>query len=108
MVAPSSAANPGPSAADTTLVKALARAFRWRRMMEAGGYGTIDDLAAAAKINESYVSRLLRLTLLAPDIVEAILDGRQPVGITLPALMEPFPVEWEGQRQWFCARGYLG
>ena len=87
----------GPSAADTTLVKALARAFRWRRMMETGRYGTIDELAATEKINSSYVSRLLRLTLLAPEIVEAILDGRQPEGMTLPSLMEQFPVEWEQQ-----------
>jgi hypothetical protein len=61
-------------------------------------YGTIGELAAAEKINSSYVSRLLRLTLLAPDIVEAILDGRQPEGITLPGLMEPFPVEWDRHR----------
>jgi len=87
-----------PSAADTTLVKAVARAFRWRRMMEAGRYGTINELAAAEKINSSYVSRLLRLTLLSPDIVEAILDGRHPDGMTLPVLMEPFPVEWVRQR----------
>jgi hypothetical protein len=98
MIAPSSPANRGASGADTTLVKALARAFRWRRMMEAGRYGTIDELAAAEKINSSYVSRLLRLTLLAPDIVEEILDGRQPEGMTLPGLMEPLPVEWEVQR----------
>ena len=87
----------GPAAADTTLVKALARAFRWRRMMETGRYGTINELAAVEKINSSYVSRLLRLTLLAPDIVEAILDGRQPEGMTLTGLMEPFPVEWGKQ-----------
>jgi hypothetical protein len=87
----------GPSAADTTLVKALARAFRWRRMMEAGRYATIDELAAAEKINSSYVSRLLRLTLLAPDIVAAILDGRQPEEVALPKLMQPFPVEWKQQ-----------
>jgi len=88
----------GAAAADTTLVKALARAFRWRRMLEAGNYGTINELAAAEKINSSYVSRLLRLTLLAPDIVEAILDGRQPYDMTLPGLMDPFPVEWERQK----------
>jgi hypothetical protein len=91
----------GASAADTTLVKALARAFRWRRQMETGRYGTINELAAAEKINSSYVSRVLRLTLLAPDIVEAILDGRQTEGMTLPGLMEPFPVEWQGQRAEF-------
>jgi hypothetical protein len=88
----------GASAADTTLVKALARAFRWRRLLESGRYGTIDELAAAEKINSSYVSRLLRLTLLSPDIVEAILDGREPQGMTLPALMDPFPLEWGAQR----------
>ncbi len=99
MIAPASTTNRGSSAGDTTLVKAVARAFRWRRMMEAGRYGTINELAAAENINSSYVSRLLRLTLLAPDIVEAILDGRQTEGMTLPVLMEPFPVEWERQSQ---------
>ena len=83
---------------DNTLIKALARAFRWRRMLEAGHFGTIKEMAAAEKINESYVSRVLRLTLLAPEIVEAILDGRQPAGVTLPGLMEPFPIEWGKQR----------
>jgi hypothetical protein len=82
---------------DITLIKAVARAFRWRRMLETGRFATINELAAAEKINSSYVSRVLRLTLLAPDIVEAILDGRQPDGMTLPALMEPFPVEWARQ-----------
>jgi hypothetical protein len=86
------------SSADSTLVKALARAFRWRCMMETGRYGTIDELAAAEKINSSYVSRLLRLTLLAPGIVESILDGRQPEGMTLPGLMEPFSMKWAEQR----------
>jgi hypothetical protein len=102
MVAPSGMAPRGALAADTTLVKALARAFRWRRMMETGRYGTIDELAAAEKINSSYVSRLLRLTLLAPDIVQAILDGQQPAGMSLPGLMESFPVEWERQRLDLC------
>jgi hypothetical protein len=66
-------------------------------MLETGRYGTIDELAAAEGINGSYVCRILRLTLLAPDIVEAVLDGRQPEGITLPGLMEPFPAEWGRQ-----------
>jgi len=98
VLTPSGMVPRGASAADTTLVKALARAFRWRRMMEAGRYGTIDELAAAEKINSSYVSRLLRLTLLAPGIVEAILDGRQLEGMTLPGLLAGVPVEWG--RQW--------
>ena len=82
---------------DVTLLKAVARAFRWRRMLESGRFATINELAAAERINSSYVSRVLRLTLLAPDIVGAILDGRQPAGMTLPGLMEPFSVEWVQQ-----------
>jgi hypothetical protein len=82
---------------DVTLIKAVARAFRWRRMLEGGHFATIQELAAAEKINASYVSRVLRLTLLAPDIVEAILDGRQPEGMTLPGLMEGAAVEWARQ-----------
>jgi len=66
-------------------------------MIEAGRFATIDGLAAALNINSSCVSRPLRLTLLAPGIVETILDGRQPEGMTLPALMEPFPVGWNDQ-----------
>ena len=82
---------------DLTLIKAVARAFRWRRMLEAGRFATINELAAAEKINSSYVSRVLRLTLLAPDIVEAILDGRQPDGMTLPELMMGVPTIWANQ-----------
>lgn len=83
---------------DITLIKAVARAFRWRRMLESGRFATTNELAAAEKINSSYISRVLRLTLLAPDIVEAILDGRQPAKMTLPAMLEPFPVEWPRQK----------
>ena len=82
---------------DNAMVKALARAHRWKRMLEGGEFATIQDLAAAEKINPSYLSRVLRLTLLAPDIVEAILDGRQPAGLQLDALLKPFPAEWEWQ-----------
>ena len=83
---------------DNTMIKALARAFRWRRMLDAGVVATMNEIAAREKINASYVSRVLRLTLLAPEIVEAILDGRQSPEMTLPVLMGPFPVEWERQR----------
>ena len=82
-----------------TLVKALARAFRWRRMLESGSYSTIKELAAAEKINASYLCRVLRLTLLAPDTVEVVLDGRQPEGMTLLGLMEGVAVEWCGQNR---------
>jgi hypothetical protein len=76
------------------MIKALARGFRWRRLLETEVYGTIEEIAAAEKINSSYVSRILRLTLLAPQIVDAILDGRQPEKMTLVVLMEPLSVYW--------------
>jgi hypothetical protein len=80
--------------ADSTLVKALARAFRWKRMLESGEFATIAELAEREGIAPSYMTRVLRLTLLAPDIVEAILDGTQGSGVTLARVLEPFPVEW--------------
>ncbi|WP_246765358.1 hypothetical protein [Aminobacter sp. SR38] len=88
---------PARARIDNTMVKAIARGFRWRKFLESGVYGTVEEIAVAEKINPSYVSRVLRLTLLAPDLVEAILDGRQSANITLAALMKPFPVEWEKQ-----------
>jgi hypothetical protein len=84
---------------DNAMVKALARAFRWRKLLETEVYGTIEELAAAEKINASYVSRVLRMTLLAPDIVEAILDGRHAPGLTLANTMKYFPVLWNEQRR---------
>jgi hypothetical protein len=89
---------------DNAMVKAIARAFRWRETLEDGTHATIAEIAAAEKINESYVGRVLRLTLLAPDIVEGILDSRQPVQFTLAMLMRPFPVLWSAQRSDFCAQ----
>jgi hypothetical protein len=83
---------------DNAMVKAVARAFRWREMLENGTHATIAEIAAGEKINESYVGRVLRLTLLAPDLVEAILAGRQPAGLQLDRLMKPFPVGWQVQR----------
>ena len=82
---------------DNAMVKAIARAFRWRGLLENGTHATIAEIAAAEKINASYVSRVLRPTVLAPDIVEAILGGRQPAEVTLAALMRPFPVGWREQ-----------
>jgi hypothetical protein len=84
---------------DNAMVKAIARAFRWRAMLENGTHSTIAEIAVAEKINESYVGRVLRLTLLAPDVVEAILGGRQPAEVTLAALMRPFPVAWREQNK---------
>ena len=86
---------------DNTMVKALARAFRWRKLLEDGVYSGIEDLARAEKINTSYVSRILRLTLLAPDIVELILDGCQPRPLTLTILQKSFPISWKEQSNIF-------
>jgi hypothetical protein len=83
--------------ADNTLVKALARAFRWKRMLESGEFATIAELAAREGIAVSYLTRVLRLTLLAPDIVEAILDGKQGPEVTLARLLEPLSLEWVAQ-----------
>ena len=83
---------------DSTLIKALARAHRWNRLLESGRYVSAAELAAAEKINPSYVSRVLRLTLLAPDIVEAIIEGRQPDGIEADVLLRPFSADWDEQR----------
>lgn len=82
---------------DNALIKALARAHRWRRMLESGEFSTIQELAAAERINSSYLSRMLRLTLLAPALVEAILDGRQPTRLQLNALLAPLLTEWSRQ-----------
>ena len=83
---------------DNSMVKAIARAFRWREMLEDGIEGTIAEIAAAGKINKCFVRRLLRLTLLAQDIFEAILDGRQPAEMTLAALIKPFAVGRDAQK----------
>lgn len=88
---------PTRSRVDTTIVKAIVRAHRWRDMLESGRYAAVRDLAKAEAINESYLGRILRLTLLAPTIIEAILEGRQPQTLELDGLLERFPVEWDKQ-----------
>ena len=88
---------PTPPRIDNTLVKAMVRAHRWRDMLESGDYATVRDLAKAEAINESYLGRVLRLTLLAPKIVEAILEGKQPATLELDDLMQLFPIEWDKQ-----------
>lgn len=93
------AAAPAPRVnVDSALLKALARGFRWKKMLEEGDYQTLEEIADAEHINPSYVSRVLRMTLLAPEIVESIVAGRQPEGLTLARAMLPFSVEWEMQR----------
>lgn len=95
---PALASRTVPCRADPALVKALARAHRWKRMLDDGRYASISDIARAEKIDRGYVGAVLRLTLLAPDIAEGILDGRQVARLGLSELMEPFPVAWDEQR----------
>ena len=93
------AAAPAPRArVDSALLKALARGFRWRKLLESGQFATIEEIAEAESINPSYVSRVLRMTLLAPEIAETILAGKQQEGLTMARAMQPFPVEWRSQK----------
>jgi hypothetical protein len=83
---------------DNALLNALARAHRWRRQIENGEYASITELAQAKKVNQSYACRLLRLTLLAPDVITKILDRRPASHLLLKDLTRPFPIEWNAQR----------
>lgn len=82
---------------DSTLIKALARAYRWKRLLDAGRFATIEEIAAHEHISASYLTRVMRLTLLAPDIIEAILDGRTPA-LGLDELLNPMTPLWSEQR----------
>ncbi len=91
--------HPIPTATiDNTMIKAIARAFRWQKLLENGTYTCLDDIARSEKIGASFVSRYYRLVLLAPDIVEAILDGRQPAQLTVKNLLKNVPIVWNRQR----------
>jgi hypothetical protein len=81
-------------AVDDKLRQTLVRAFRWKQKLENGAYTTISDLAAAERLDTSFVSRTLRLTLLSPDLVEAILDGRQSDAAQRQTLLHKMPDEW--------------
>lgn len=94
--------HPSPAATiDSAMVKAVARAFRWQNLLENGTYGCLEDIAKAERTDSSFISRVIRLTSLAPDIVDAILAGQQPAYLTMKILMGPFPVEWDRQRDFF-------
>ena len=84
---------------DETLIRALARAHRWKRMLEDGRYQSAAEIAEAEGITRSFVNRIMRLTLLAPDIQEAILEGRQPKAMQLEELTRAMPIAWQEQRQ---------
>uniref|UniRef100_UPI00404741F4 hypothetical protein n=1 Tax=Yoonia sp. TaxID=2212373 RepID=UPI00404741F4 len=87
---------------DNTLVKALARAFRWKRILESGEFTTMAELAEHEGIAPSYMTRVMRLSLLAPTIVEAIVEGQPPPDAKLADFLEPLPMEWVAQ-PWLLA-----
>ena len=87
---------------ENSLIKALARAHRWRLLIEGGAYVSITELAKAKGVNQSYACRLLRLTLLGPEVVVAILDGRLNPAPTVNELMKPFPLIWTQQKRVFA------
>src|SRR5258708_25548658 len=79
-------------ATDRTLIKALSRAYRWQKLLDDGLYGSITEIADKEHINPSHLSLSIRLSLLAPDIVEAILNGTQPPMLHLADLDGPVPI----------------
>ena len=98
-VLPQARASLVPPTADPVLVRALARAFRWKRMLDEGRYASVRELADGVGAKPSYAAGLVRLTLLAPAVVEKILDGRLSEGMTLLALLKPIPMGWDRQEQ---------
>ena len=81
------------------LVIAIARAHRWQKLLDEGKFKSVSDLAREIGLDPSFAARLLRLTLLAPDIVEAILMGEEPSGLSLTKLTKRLPLDWERQRK---------
>lgn len=86
---------------DNSLIKVLVRAYKWRKHFETNKFRSLDELAEKLEVNKSYLARVMRLNLLAPDIKEAILNGTQPRTLTTTELLKPFPESWQEQRGWF-------
>jgi len=105
IVLPPDAATAEPPKPQQPLVLALAKAHQWQKMIESGDVGSLDELARENRVDPSYVARILRLATLAPDIVEAILNGREPSGLSLRKLTGNLPLLWEEQRTLF---GFVG
>ena len=81
------------------LVTAISRAHRWKKMLEEGKYGSVAEMARALKMDRCHMARMLRLTLLAPDIIEAVLEGREPEGLSLNRLIGGIPIVWREQQE---------
>ena len=86
---------------DYTFISALGKAFSWQRMLDEGKYQTPKELAEKEKVEVTHMNRVMRLTLLAPDIIEAVLNGKQPRTLTLQNVVRGFPISWQEQRKVF-------
>jgi len=91
---------------ESPLVRILARAFYWKRLIETGEHVTLADLAAAENVDKSNLGKILSLTLLAPDIVESILDGTEPGDLQIEMLLKPFPAKWDEQRRFLATEAF--
>lgn len=87
-----------PQQPSATAIKALARAFRWKQLLDTGEFSTVSELAHTEGISTTYLARILRLTLLAPEIVEGVLDGQHKTELLKAAVQADFPSEWGAQR----------
>ena len=100
---PATQHGPSGNGANQTLIEAIAKGYRWQEQLESGEYPSLEDLAQVVGVDRTYVGRMLRLTSLAPDIIEAILRGNEPDGISLEKLRKNLPVVWDEQRTCWCA-----
>jgi len=98
IILPPDAATTADVGPRSPLVIALARAYRWQRMIDSGDFGSLDELAARHGVNRSYIGRILNLAGMAPDIIQVILQGREPSGMSLQTLTRDLPVQWGQQR----------
>jgi hypothetical protein len=104
VIAPQALDGEIPEAAEpiqAAVVQALARAFSWAEILESGQVKSISELARSLEVDGSYVTRILKMTTLAPDIMEAIINGEEPDGLSLAKLTRTFPEEWREQRRLF-------
>lgn len=97
-----SSANVMSGGMDIPMIKTLGKAFYWQRLLDEGNYATATDLARAFKLEPGWVAEVLRMANLAPEIIEAILDGSQPRHLNLQTIRgrhEPLPRDWEEQKK---------
>jgi len=94
----------GSGGEDISMIRALGKAFYWQKLLDRGEFATIRDLSRSMKLEQGWVAEVLRMTMLAPDIIEAVLDGKQPRHLNLQTLRgrhDPLPRDWQEQRKLF-------